>query len=55
MAAQDTHGAANIVVDGVVRATYAPVTSGPVFRSDGVLEFIAVDADGLCRFEVTGY
>lgn len=55
MAAQDTHGAANIVVDGVARATYAPVTSGPVFRSDGVLEFIAVDADGLCRFEVTGY
>lgn len=54
MSVQDTHGAANIVVDGVVRATYTPVTSGPVFRSDGVLEFIAVDDDGLCRFEVIG-
>ncbi len=51
---QDTHGAAGIVVDGVVRATYTPVTCGPVFRSDGVLEFIAIDEDGLCRFEVSG-
>lgn len=54
MSIQDTHGAANIVVDGVVRATYTPVASGPVFRNDGVLEFIAADDAGLCRFEVSG-
>jgi Tol biopolymer transport system component len=55
MLAKGMDGIAAIVVDGVERASYKPVTSGPVFRSDGVLEFIAVDSDGLCRFEITGY
>lgn len=48
-------GAIAIVVDGLEKVSYKSVTSGPVFRSDGVLEFIAVDDTGLCRFEVGGY
>lgn len=54
MAAQAMDGTGSIVVDGVVQASYHAVTSGPVFRNDGVLEFIAVDDTGLCRLEVSG-
>jgi hypothetical protein len=44
-----------IVVDGKERAAYASVPAGPVFRADGVLEFLAVDDTSLCRIEVAAF
>lgn len=44
-----------IVVDGQERAEYDAVPAGPVFRSDGVLEFLAADKPSLYRIEVTGF
>jgi hypothetical protein len=41
-----------IVVDGQERGEYSGVPAGPVFRSDGVLEFLATDKLSVCRFEV---
>ena len=41
-----------IVVDGQERGEYCAVPAGPVFRSDGVLEFLATDKLSVCRFEV---
>ncbi len=41
-----------IVVDGQERAEYSAVPAGPVFRFDGVLEFLAGDKPYLYRFEV---
>jgi Tol biopolymer transport system component len=41
-----------IVVDGVEHGEYSAVAAGPVFRSDGVLEFLAADKPSLYRFEV---
>ena len=41
-----------IVVDGQERAEYSEVPAGPVFRSDGVLEFLAADKPSLYRIEV---
>jgi hypothetical protein len=42
-----------IVVDGQERGEYGAVAAGPVFRSDGVLEFLAADKPSLYRVEVT--
>jgi hypothetical protein len=41
-----------IVVDGQERGEYSVVPAGPVFRSDGVLEFLAADKPSLYRIEV---
>jgi Tol biopolymer transport system component len=41
-----------IVVDGQERAEYSEVPAGPVFRSDGVLEFLAADKRSLYRIKV---
>jgi hypothetical protein len=41
-----------IVVDGQERAEYSAVPAGPVFRFDGVLEFLAGDKPSLYRIEV---
>jgi hypothetical protein len=41
-----------IVVDGQEREEYSEVPAGPVFRSDGVLEFLAADKLSLYRIEV---
>ena len=41
-----------ITVDGVERAEYGAVVAGPVFRSDGILEFLAMDDKSLWRVEV---
>jgi hypothetical protein len=41
-----------IAVDGAERAAYDAVPAGPVFRKDGVIEFIARDANALQRVEV---
>jgi hypothetical protein len=41
-----------IVVDGQERQECSSVPAGPVFRSDGVLEFLAGDKPSLYRFEV---
>ena len=41
-----------IVVDGKERGEYSGMAAGPVFRSDGVLEFLATDKRSLYRFEV---
>jgi Tol biopolymer transport system component len=41
-----------IVVDGQERGEYDSVPAGPVFRSDGVLEFLAADRPSLYRIEV---
>jgi hypothetical protein len=41
-----------IVVDGQERGEYSAVPAGPVFRSDGVLEFLATDQTSLYRVEV---
>jgi len=41
-----------IVVDGKQRAKYIVVPAGPVFRSDGTLEFLATDESSLNRIEV---
>jgi Tol biopolymer transport system component len=42
-----------IVVDGQERGKYESVPAGPVFRSDGVLEFLAADNSSLYRIEVS--
>jgi hypothetical protein len=42
-----------IVVDGQERGEYSQVPAGPVFRSDGVLEFLASDKQSLYRVEVS--
>ncbi len=42
-----------IVVNGQERAEYDMVAAGPVFRTDGVLEFLATDKTSLYRIEVT--
>jgi Tol biopolymer transport system component len=55
MFAKGTGPTAVVVVDGVERASYTPLTSGPVFRKDGVLEFIAADDGALRRIEVSGF
>jgi len=44
-----------IVVDGKERATYDSVPAGPVFRADGVLEFLAANRPSLYRIEVTDF
>lgn len=44
-----------IVVDGKERAAYPSVPAGPVFRSDGALEFLAADKPSLYRIEVTNF
>lgn len=44
-----------IVVDGKERAEYDSVPAGPVFRHDGVLEFLAADKPSLYRVEVAGF
>lgn len=44
-----------IVVDGQERAEYNAAPAGPVFRSDGVLEFLATDETSLYRIEVTDF
>jgi hypothetical protein len=44
-----------VVVDGQERGDYSEVPAGPVFRSDGVLEFLAVDKTSLYRIEVTDF
>lgn len=44
-----------LFIDGEVRATYRAIACGPVFRSDGVLEFLATEGNSLFRFEVIGY
>jgi WD40 repeat protein/serine/threonine protein kinase len=41
-----------ITVDGVERAEYGAVVAGPVFRPDGILEFLAADEKSLWRVEV---
>jgi len=41
-----------IVVDGQERGEYSQVPAGPVFRSDGVLEFLATDKLTLYRVQV---
>jgi Tol biopolymer transport system component len=41
-----------IVVDGQERGEYSAVPAGPVFRFDGVLEFLAGDKPSLYRIEV---
>ena len=41
-----------IVVDGQERGKYDMVPAGPVFRSDGVLEFLSADKSSLYRIEV---
>jgi hypothetical protein len=42
-----------IVVDGQERGEYNAVPAGPVFRFDGVLEFLATDQTSLYRVEVS--
>ncbi len=44
-----------LVVDGKVRAAYATIPSGPAFREDGTLEFLAFKGGALSRIQVTGY
>ena len=44
-----------IVVDGVEHGEYSAVPAGPLFRSDGVLEFLAADTTSLYRIEVTDF
>ena len=44
-----------IVLDGQERGEYDAVPAGPVFRSDGVLEFLAADKSSLYRIEVTNF
>ena len=41
-----------VVVDGVVRAKHPVITCGPVFRADGVLEYLAIEERALMRYEV---
>ena len=42
-----------VVVDGKERAEYTTVLAGPVFRSEGVLEFLVADKPSLYRIEVS--
>ena len=44
-----------LVVDGIERATYASVPAGPVFRTDGALEWIAVAEKTLQRTVISGF
>jgi WD40 repeat protein len=44
-----------VVLDGQERGEYDAVPAGPVFRSDGVLEFLAADKSSLYRIEVTNF
>jgi hypothetical protein len=44
-----------IVVDGRERGEYSAVPAGPVFRSDGVLEFLVADKPSLYRIEVRDF
>lgn len=41
-----------IVVDGVVRAKHPVIACGPIFRSDGVMEYLALEGTSLLRYEV---
>lgn len=41
-----------VVLDGVVRAKHAVIACGPVFRTDGVLEYLAIEEKALMRYEV---
>jgi len=44
-----------VVVDGVERGEYDRVPAGPVFRSDGSLEFLAANKPSLYRIEVKDF
>jgi len=44
-----------IVLDGREHGEYDSIPAGPVFRSDGVLEFLAADRSSLYRIEVRGF
>lgn len=44
-----------IVLDGKERAEYTSVGAGPVFRSDGVFEYLVAEKPSLYRVEVTGF
>jgi len=44
-----------VVVDGRELGQYGAVPAGPVFRSDGVLEFLAADKPSLYRIEVRDF
>lgn len=44
-----------IVVDGQERAEHSEIPAGPVFRSDGVLEYLAADEPSVSRIEVRGF
>ncbi len=44
-----------IVVDGRERGKYHTVPAGPVFRSDGVLEFLVADGTTLYRMEIRDF
>ena len=44
-----------VVVDGLERAEYDAVPAGAIFRSDGVLEFLAADKTSLYRIEVSDF
>lgn len=52
---QDDSKVMAVVVDGHIRATHGAVVTGPVFRRDGTLEYLAKDTGGLFRYRVTGY
>jgi Tol biopolymer transport system component len=41
-----------VLVDGKERARHAVIACGPVFRSDGVLEYLAIEEADLLRYEV---
>jgi dipeptidyl aminopeptidase/acylaminoacyl peptidase len=41
-----------ILVDGKERARHAVVACGPVFRSDGILEYLAIEETDLMKYEV---
>lgn len=44
-----------IVVDGKPRASHPIVCAGPVFRADGVLEYLVQENGELCRYEVSEF
>lgn len=41
-----------VLVDGKERARHAVIACGPVFRSDGVLEYLAIEKTELLKYEV---
>jgi len=51
-ATDDASKEVRVVVDGVVRARHATIACGPVFRTDGVLEYLAIEEQALMRYEV---